>query len=184
MKRLLLLTLLLMPGVLLAQQISMPIDSASNLISYQEVVSVEGASKDELYIRATEWFAKTFKSAQDVIQMDDKSAGKVIGKGSAKNYYTVLMSPVEYYLNYTISITTKEGRYRYEISPFDLRSASSSTTVPLEQYNDWYIKGRGLGYGQAKKIIPHADTFAKGLAKSIKEALQQPAKGIKSKDDF
>ena len=60
-----------------AQPPNLPIDSTTHLITYSEVVKVDG-NKDELYSRAREWFAKTYNSAKNVIQMDDKD--KIVGK--------------------------------------------------------------------------------------------------------
>lgn len=41
-------------------------------VSYSEVVQVEGATQSELYKRAKVWFVNAFRSANDVIQLDDK----------------------------------------------------------------------------------------------------------------
>lgn len=170
------------------EKIILPIDSATNFVSYQEVIKVDGPSKDDLYVRAREWFAKTYKSSQDVIQMDDKSAGKIIGKGSSIGYYNILLTPMEYYLNYTISVTTKDGRYRYEISPFIIKSTpskySAGYSTPAEGHYEIYKKGKGSGYGVAKKVVPHINEIATELITSLKIAMEQPAKGLKSKDEF
>jgi hypothetical protein len=56
--------------------------AANGEIIYSEKVDVDSIKSTELYVRAHEWFAKTFKSAQSVIQLDDKEAGKILGKGS------------------------------------------------------------------------------------------------------
>lgn len=156
-------------------KIFLPIDSITNLITYQEVVKVEGITKDELYIRAREWFAKTFVSAQDVIQMDDKASGKIIGKGSSSGFYSILMSIIPYSLTYTVSITAKDGRYRYEISPFLVDG------YPTEPHYVLYNKGKGP---LAKKIPPHINRIAESLTSGIKEALNKQSNGFKSKDDF
>lgn len=53
----------------------------SNAQQYTEVVNANGKSSDQLYSTAREWFAESFKSANNVLQMDDPVAGKLIGKG-------------------------------------------------------------------------------------------------------
>lgn len=163
-----------------AEKIILPIDSATNMITYQEVVKVEGATKDELYVRAREWFARSFKSSKSVIQMEDKEAGKIIGKGSSSGLYTVLMSTVPYKLDFTVSITVKEGRYRYEISPFDTQNSSSEGL-----YSIYTAEDKGMKYSIAKKVVPHIHSIGMSLSNGIKEFMQQNiTNGTKSKDDF
>ena len=54
----------------------------SKPIEYSEVVKVEGFTKDKLYSSALAWFGRTFRQAQKVIDVQDKEAGRIIGKGS------------------------------------------------------------------------------------------------------
>ena len=70
--------LLHLPGLLLAQ---MPRDPESTKYTYQEVIEVSNISKDDLYTRARAWFVKGYKSANAVLQMDDRESGTIIGKG-------------------------------------------------------------------------------------------------------
>jgi hypothetical protein len=70
-----------------------------------EVVSVDSTTtKETLYSNALSFFATTFKSAQNVIQMKDPESGKVIGKGLLSNGRKV-----------TVTISCKDGKYKYDI---------------------------------------------------------------------
>jgi len=96
---------------------------------YSEVVEVPGKKADELYSSAREWFAFTFKSANDVLQMDSPVSGKIIGKGSlhiTETYITdgIVKVPmkIDWYPNFTINIAVKEGRYKCEISNINITS--------------------------------------------------------------
>jgi hypothetical protein len=103
------------------ESLTLPVDSATNKITYSDVVHVDSfSSKLELFSRAKEWFTKTYKSSTSVIQMEDREDGKIIGKGLLKVYMTTILgSKLESgYINYTISIYTKDGRYKYEITDF------------------------------------------------------------------
>ena len=78
-------------------------------------------SKNELYVKANEWIAKTFGSAKAVIEMQDKEAGKIIGKGnltcsSTRNRMAVTVE--NDYVSYTIQIDVKENKYRCIINHF------------------------------------------------------------------
>lgn len=66
-------------------------------------------TKDILFEKANEWVALKFTSANDVIQMMDKEAGKIIVKG---------MLPVKLYkgvLSFALIIECKDKRYKYSI---------------------------------------------------------------------
>jgi hypothetical protein len=98
----------------------LPIDSLTNKITYSEVVYVDSlANKQELFSRAREWFAKAYKSSTNVIQMEDKESGKIVGKALMQVYHKALGSNYPSgYINYTISIYIKDGRYKYEVTDF------------------------------------------------------------------
>lgn len=96
-------------------------DRISPALAFTEVVQVDSIlSSKELYQRARSWFAESYRSAQDVIQMDDKENGKIIGKGSIKYNSNVFIASegTRGWIRYTISIQVKDGRYRYEITDF------------------------------------------------------------------
>lgn len=90
----------------------LPIDSSTNLITYSKVIQANG-TQQELYSRAREWFAKTYNSAQSVIQMDDKD--KIVGKAAMTAYYKNYHFGNIYY---TISIYLKDDKYKYEFTEF------------------------------------------------------------------
>ena len=95
----------------------LPLNSETGKITYEGVVEIDGVSKADLYSKALEWFALRYNSANDVIQLKDEDSGKVIGKGLFKiNYYT--REPSIYH---TISIYTKDGRYKYIITDLNYR---------------------------------------------------------------
>jgi hypothetical protein len=98
----------------------LPIDSATSKITYSEVVFVDSlTNKNELFLRAREWFAKTYKSSMNVIQMEDKENGKIVGKASMQVYHKLGGSNYPSgYINYTIFVYIKDGRYKYEITDF------------------------------------------------------------------
>lgn len=72
------------------------------------VVTVDSASASELHSRARRWFADAFRDAQEVIQVDDAAAGVLMGKGVSRHNERGI-------LRFTVTIESREGRYRYEI---------------------------------------------------------------------
>lgn len=114
----LLIFILLFPFSSFAQISDLPIDSSTSLITYSGVVQVAG-DKTELYSRAREWFAKAYKSSTNVIQMDDKESGKIVGKALMQVYHRAFgKDHVSGFINYTISVYIKDGRYKYEVANF------------------------------------------------------------------
>lgn len=93
----------------------LPIDPDTHLVAYTGVVEVPGATQAQLYSRAYEWVAKTFNSAQNVIQMQDKESGKIIVKGVVKAYNKKYD---EGYNSFTLSLYMKDGKYKYDITNF------------------------------------------------------------------
>lgn len=179
--------LIALPCLVKSQKLILPIDSTTHQITYNEVVKSEGVTKDELYVKAREWFAKTAGSAQDVIQMDDKAAGKIIGKGATKGSYSFLLTKFQFTLRYTVSITTKDNRYRYDISDFQAFDDGAKTGYDLSAVatSKDYKNKKGEYRDEVKGYLTLANQVGLTIAESIKKALSQTATtGGKSKDDF
>jgi hypothetical protein len=100
--------------------LNLPIDSTSNKIKYSNIILLDSlTSKQELFSRATEWFAKTYKFSKDVIQLNDSENGKIVGKANLSVSFTALgIKTTAGYINYTITLYIKNGKYKYEITDF------------------------------------------------------------------
>ncbi|WP_310393653.1 DUF4468 domain-containing protein [Hymenobacter sp.] len=94
----------------------LPIDPESKMVTYTGVVEVAGATQAQLYSRAYEWVVKSYKSAPDVLQMQDKESGKIILKGNTHAYIRGRDAGL---VNHTFSIYLKEGKYKYEVTNFN-----------------------------------------------------------------
>jgi len=82
------------------------------LTVYEGVITKEGLSKSVLFTEINKWIAIYFVSANDVIQFSDKESGELIAKGV--HSYTQGVAP--YKLKYTLSITVKDGRFKFNIT--------------------------------------------------------------------
>lgn len=98
----------------------LPVDETTGKITFAEVVHVsDSATTDEIYVRAREWFARTYRSSQDVLQMDDRESGRIIGKAIFQVTHRALGANYPSgHFRYTISIVARDGRYRYELTDF------------------------------------------------------------------
>ena len=102
---------------------------------FQEVYKVPGMSKDQIYTQALTWTADSFADAKEVIQMKDRDAGRIVGKGVT--YYKqrgsfMANTPAEF----TMIIECKDGRYRVTFKDF---FALSSIAGRLKVTNSSYL---------------------------------------------
>jgi len=139
---------------------NLPIDMETNTITYTEVVVLDTTlKKDELYSRVREWFAKTYKSANSVIQMDDKAEGKIVGRASIPlTYSTMGNNPSAGSISYNISVYVKDGKYKYEFANF--QHQGDGNKIP--------------SYGSCTKMLNTTDKyFGIGMQKTYNVYLNQ-----------
>ena len=185
MKQLLLLLALLLTTLLAYAQkvnadetpVSLPTDPATHLVAYTGVVEVPGATQAQLYDRAYEWVVKNYGSAQRVIQMQDKEAGKIIVKGRTPAYF----KGHEFgWITHTLSFYVKDGKYKYDITDF----AHDSDTYAygnFEQAEPHYIPGafKGAARKTWHEMKTSTDTDMLATVASIQSAMI-----AKPKSDF
>jgi hypothetical protein len=101
---------------------------------YTDVVKVDSVSQNELFNRAKMWFATTYNSSSDVLQIVDSENGQLVGKALFKFKPISLNSSERVIGNikYTIKISVKEGRFKYEISDFIHQPTGNSSYGNIE----------------------------------------------------
>lgn len=98
-------------------QNALPLENG--LITFSTVVQVESVKKDELYLRAHEWIIKSFNSAKDVIQLDDKDAGKIVCKTlTTQSAGKGIFGKVVMDIYYLLTIEARDERYKITASNF------------------------------------------------------------------
>jgi len=102
-------------------KMELPLNKESRMIEFDEIIALGGVTKNELYSRAREWFAVTFNSANNVIQMDDEKNGKIIGKGFSDIVIMFFGSKTKEMLHFTLSVYVKEERYRIKMNNFSFQ---------------------------------------------------------------
>lgn len=119
MQKIIILLYFLVPSLGFSQNTILPIDSATGLVTYSEVISVDSVSAVELYRRAKIWFVESYGSGKDVIQNDDQLTNTLQGKGIFTTVYWVGNSEYQWgNISYVLSIVSKNGRYKYSFSNF------------------------------------------------------------------
>lgn len=87
---------------------------------YSEIDSVD-ATKSELYDRAYTYVVGAFKSAKDVVQLQDRERGKIIAKGKMVIHtMTDTWGNVngDDYVDFTMTVDVKDGKARCQLSDF------------------------------------------------------------------
>lgn len=75
---------------------------------FNEKIFEINLTKEQIFDKSILWIAENFKSAKSVLEIQDKTNGKIIGNSNFDIPY--LMSSAT--INFTISIDIKDGKYR------------------------------------------------------------------------
>lgn len=114
------------------KDLNIPVDETTGLITYREVVEVEG-SKDDLFNRSIYWLNEFYTNPVAVTKVRDQATGVIKGQHQFRVYYTDENGYKKDagHVMYDFMVEFKEGRYRYTVTDFLLRKASR---YPVEQW--------------------------------------------------
>lgn len=124
-----------------------------------EYIEEHATTKDSAFVKTIEWIAVNYNSANDVIQLQDKEAGKIVVKGAAP-FVNVIYNE---HVSYTLAMTIKDQKMKFEFT--------LGKTIPSQS-------GGYAGYPPSSEI-PKVEAEFKG----IKDALVANIRAAK-KDDF
>lgn len=115
-----------------AQEITFPVDSTTNRVSYTNVVQIN-KSQNELYDNAMSWVSNYYKSSKSVIDMADKDLGKIVLKPVLRQIWNMTFSVNELgYWNYKVTILVKDNKYKYIVTDFYHKGAQAKSLGFLE----------------------------------------------------
>lgn len=164
---LLLIASFLRQSVLQAQEINMPIDGKTGLITYQEVVNVTG-TKDELFNRCSSWLHTFYANPWEATKVRDQATGliKIEHQFRIYNYDENGVKTDAGMILYKLKLEFKENRYRYTIDDLLLKQLSR---YPLE---NWLDKSRPDYNAKHNDYLKQLDQYFRDeLIKSLKEAM-------------
>lgn len=160
-------------------------------VEFSRVIKTDSVGKTNLFVTINDWFATNFKSANDVIQMADKEAGVIIGKGNFSYSYEIdksLFGSYKYFsgfVDFTIKVYIKDNRYKVELFNFSHKAINNSgyplslgeitnivTKAPLKMQQKYY---NDVWNDIILKIKSHSESIFISLEKTTKE--------IKNKND-
>lgn len=159
----------------------------NKFLSYQTVVDVPGITKDELFLRAENFFISyynnSYKDAKDVIQTKDKEEGLIIGKAYWPDLYWAISLNDHYYGAYHyLRIDAKEGKARITVTVQEVTDnpvrLSGKYFIPMKDFypinnnvfsieKNWQGKAFYQLHSNCKELIAIVTTaLNKGLSKS------------------
>lgn len=146
--------------------------NAQEALKYSDVVVVENATQNQLFDRSKIWLTKTFKSAKDVLQSSDATAGQLIGKAlfnfSPKSFMG--SEAIKGTISYSIAIYSKDGKYKYVIEDFRHEKFGLLTTAEEGSF-EMFGSSKGFRKKTWDDMKAQSEKEAKGLILSLKEAM-------------
>jgi hypothetical protein len=105
-------------------------------VTFTRVIEVPGVSKDDLYTRVLSYFTYNYNSGDDVVQIQDKEQGLIVGKGIYSEVHvgiSLYKTIVDVY--HILRVDIKDGRLRAMISLTEYRNAVHyNTGVKVSNY--------------------------------------------------
>lgn len=128
-------------------------------LTLRDTVNVDTSlSQSMLYNNAKTWILKNYQSAKEVIQYDDKEAGRLSFRGHSKidvpyNFYNGIASAGSKDCWYTVTLEFKKSKWRYTIDNIGVMDDPLPQDPP-----------KGFGH---KAKLPYRETCIKEMQKLI-----------------
>ena len=162
-----------------ARLVAIPIDNEGS-IYYEGVVKVDSlVKKQDIYRAVREWFVSNYVSGKDVLQLDDKEEGKMLGKGIHKYQFVNGINISEVALTFVLSIEARDGKYRYKMYKFigenkntSMLGGTNATRLSNIDYDKTlvdYKAGKRIGYNG--KIVAGMDYEAVAIIAGLEKAV-------------
>ncbi len=163
-----------------AAVVQLHIDSITKLITYEGVTEVGNIKADVLYKRALSWFNTFYKNPTEVIRENDELKFKIVGKPRFKIYNTPDKDGSKSdagLIQYTITVAAKDGRFKYEITEFNLKQTSY---FPCERWMDVKTQTSLPAY---TGYLQQLNQYTLELIRDLKKAVMNE-KPVKDKDSW
>lgn len=107
-------------------------------VKFEKVYQMEGLNQSQVYDGARQWFATAFRSANAVIQYEDKATGSIIGKGNTQyrcsGFADCMTVTSGDRVDFTVRVDTKDGRMR--VSYDNLTHYKPAQLISGVRYNE------------------------------------------------
>lgn len=147
-------------------------------VIYTDIIQIDSTDKSKLYTKAKKWFIEQYRSAKDVIQLDDRENGEVIGKGFFETLWeNSFISVQKVNVWHTVKIYLKDNKFKYEITNFNLKyyvaptqfSEGSNFEIAIEDFGQDREKN-------TKKYFTEVDKQTNSIISSLISFMKAPIK--------
>lgn len=155
----------------------MPRSEENNQVYYMDVITEDGVDKTELYRRANNWYKKFYKNPSGAIESADSVNGAMVFKPAFSAFRTKDGAKVQSaVVKYTLTLSFKDGKYRYEIKNINLQAASYYPIEKLFNQNDPNIEDN-------YNTLNEAHNYFTNLIEDLQAGMREPS-AKKKKDDW
>ena len=91
---------------------------AQEQLVFEQVVTKDGKSSEQIYDVIKRWIATTYKSAKDVIQLDSPNKELTLKAKIEYKEKSMTWAAASGYIDYTVDFLIKDNRFKVIIGPF------------------------------------------------------------------
>lgn len=154
-----------------------PINEETKLVTYEKVVTVEEADKNEIFERATLWANTFYKNPTDVIREKNADTGKIVCKARFK-----ISNPPDKtgfatdagMVQYILTLLFKENKYKYELTEINWKQLSY---YAIERWMDISAPSYNPSYAF---YLQQVDENVKNILADLEKALANKKKEKKN----
>lgn len=134
------------------------------------VREVAGKTKEELYKKAIDWVSVTYKNPKEVLKAQIENEYIRITGFSSNLLLFNAMGKRYYDADYTIEISFKEGKYKFDVISVNLLGTNSEPKMELSDMSEYY-KSNGQIKSNYKYFPDNFANFFNNLNKDLFEFL-------------
>jgi hypothetical protein len=149
-----------------------PLQWDNENIIYQEVMEIEGVSKQEIFVGIKKHLINAYKNYDEVVQVENEDMGIFSGRAMTRVPYTTFVTHF-WDVFYNFEIDVKDGKYRTTYKGMEVLTTGS--TFPLEMFTKNNISGKYQKKlkGPAKDVIPTLGKYFENDVIGMKQAITQ-----------
>jgi hypothetical protein len=155
----------------------MPRSEENNQVYYMDVITEDGIDKTELFRRASNWYKKFYKNPSGAMESADSVNSMMVFKPAFSAFRTKDGAKVQSAIvKYTLTLSFKDGKYRYEIKNINLQANSYYPIEKLFNQSDPNIEDN-------YNTLNEAHNYFTNLIEDLQAGMREPS-AKKKKDDW
>ena len=167
--------------ILMTGGLSLGVMCQDTTLTFNDVVKVDGVSKNDLMSRGRVWFTEHFKSVKE--QNLDSQVAIISGKAFFKTVIaskSILDEKDTYEIWYVGNVWIKEGRYKYQFTNYEvqkdgLTTAYGTLTSATDPPNIKGLMGKGSKRSTWQGCRKDVEKQTEELINSLKAAMVKPS---------